>query len=119
MSKVLVVEDEFPVASFLTDLFETLGHQCRKLARGHDVIATARLWQPQLITLDIGIPSPNGLEVMQQLRNDRETKSIPIFIVSAHIDKTKYDKELSLANGVFEKPLDVKKFSEEVRKICK
>ncbi len=84
--KVLVVEDELSIASFMTDLIQDLGYDCRLLTSGVEVLQTAKDWKPDLITLDLVMPSPDGLQVLGMLKSDEETKNIPVFVAILRTD---------------------------------
>jgi CheY-like chemotaxis protein len=45
-------------------------------------LAAARLYHPQAIILDLLMPEMNGFEVLTALRNDPETRNIPVIVVS-------------------------------------
>jgi signal transduction histidine kinase/response regulator RpfG family c-di-GMP phosphodiesterase len=68
----------------------------------------ARTRRPDLILLDLHLPDISGQEVLQNLREDPETKTIPVVIVSA--DATPEQMQRSLASGALSyvtKPLDI------------
>lgn len=117
MKRVLVVEDELSIATFLTDVIHVLGHESKVMTSGRKVLETVKEWKPNLITLDIMMPSPDGIEVMEQIKNDPETSSIPIFIVSVVANDAELSDKLSKAQGVFQKPLETKLFIDQVRRV--
>ena len=118
MKKVLVVEDELSIANFLTDLIQILGYECKLLTSGKEVLDLAKTWKPDLITLDLAMPSPDGLQVLSMLKADGETKSIPVFVVSAIVNQPEIHRQLTAAHSIFQKPLDTKSFMQAVQKIC-
>ena len=117
MSKILIVEDELSIANFIADLFQMLGCETMVLTSGKKVLETVKEWKPDLITLDIMIPPPDGLEVFAALKKDPETKSIPIFIVSAVTKSPEVARAISRADAIFQKPIDTKYFVEQIHKI--
>lgn len=52
---------------------------------GSEAISLAQQIQPQLITLDLGLPGMSGWEVLRTLRADGATRAIPIVAISAHV----------------------------------
>src|SRR3989344_1140556 len=116
MKKILVVEDELSIANFITDMIQMLGYDSKVLTSGTHVLSTAKEWRPDLITLDIMMPSPDGLEVLQLLKTDPDTAHTPIFIISVIASNKEVAEKLKQAQGVFKKPLDTKHFIREVRK---
>jgi len=118
LKKVLIVEDELFTANFLVDIFNTLGFESKILTEGKPVLTTAREWKPNLITLDIMIPSPNGIEVLSELKSDPDTKSIPVFIVSVVANRSDLRDQLATACAIFEKPFEIKELIEKVQNVC-
>lgn len=119
MSKrVLIVEDELSVADFLADIVNLVGCETRKLHSGAKVLLTAKEWKPDVITLDIMIPPPDGLEVLELLKADPETRDIPVFVVSAIATRPNISGPLSRAQALFSKPLDTKLFIARLRETC-
>ncbi len=81
---VLVVEDSPDVRAILKAALEEEGCVTHVAGSGQAAIEMAHRLHPDLITLDIGLPGLTGREVVEQLRADPETRSIPIVAVSAH-----------------------------------
>ena len=79
----------------------------------------AKAEQPDLITLDLSMPQMDGGEVFARLREDSETKHIPICIVSGkpELRKLIYDKPHRPPEGYMDKPVDEEHFVKNVRKI--
>lgn len=115
IKRVLVVEDELSIADFLADVVQMLGCESKILTSGAKVLATAKEWRPSLITLDVMMPPPNGIEVLAQLKSDPETAQIPVFIVSVVAGKPEFLAQLDKAQEIFSKPLDTKQFVSKLK----
>ena len=115
MKKILVVDDELSIVNFLSDVVRVLGYESKFLTSGKKVIPTVKEWKPDLITLDIMIPPPNGVEILTQLKADPKTASIPVYIISAVTSTPDVKAILHLAQAVFTKPLDTKDFITQLR----
>ncbi len=82
MKKILIVEDELPLLSVLTDRFtqaEFLVLQAKDGAEGYKQAMEA---QPDLILLDILLPLIDGLDVLEKIRKNPSTKDIPVIILT-------------------------------------
>jgi PAS domain S-box-containing protein len=74
-------------------------------------IEAARLHHPSLILLDLHLGSRDGAEVLKQLKQDVETASIPVIMVSADATHSQIERLVALgAHSYLTKPLDVKLF---------
>ncbi|MBD3362533.1 response regulator [Candidatus Dojkabacteria bacterium] len=72
--------------------------------------------KPQLILLDLKLPKINGLEVLKNIRENDNTKNIPVAIfTSSELDKDMIDGYKLGANSYIQKPLDFTQFSEAVK----
>ncbi len=118
MKRVLVVDDELSISNFVTDIVHLLGYETKTLTSGSRVLATAKSWKPDLITLDVMMPSPDGIQVLRQLKGDPETAAIPVFVVSVVANNDEVRSQLSQAQSIFQKPIDTKEFIAQVQKAC-
>jgi PAS domain S-box-containing protein len=74
-------------------------------------VESARLHHPNLILLDLHLGSRDGTEVLRQLKQDVETATIPVVVVSADATPGQIERLISLgAHSYLTKPLDVKHF---------
>ena len=117
MKKILIVDDELSLVNFITDVVRILGFEPKFLTNGKKVLATAKSWKPDVITLDIMMPSPNGIEVLDQLKKDTETAAIPVFVMSALSADPEVLSKIKLAQAVFNKPIDTKEFIARLRQL--
>ena len=83
MRKILIVDDELSIVNFISDVVRVLGYEPKFLTNGSKVHSTVMEWKPDVVTLDIMMPSPNGLEVLIQLKADPQTAAVPVYILSA------------------------------------
>ena len=83
MSRILVAEDDPDIASLLAHYLQKAGFEAEIVASGRDVIARVLKTPPDLLLLDLMLPGADGLEVCRAMRNDQNTASIPIIMVTA------------------------------------
>lgn len=73
---------------------------------------------PTLIILDLKLPKKNGLEVLEEIRNNPETQFIPVIILTSFEEENDLTKSYQKgANSFVVKPVDVNKFKENVQKL--
>jgi CheY-like chemotaxis protein len=95
-STMLIVEDDPHYARILMDLAHDKGLKALVAARGVDALALARQWRPTAVSLDLFLPDMLGWTVLSQLKQDPETRHIPVQIVS--LDE---DRHHGLSRGAF------------------
>ena len=111
---VLVVEDDPPAAELLSRQLEKAGFRAEILRSGADVVARARKSKPAAITLDILLPGLDGWEVLNRLKHDEVTSSIPVIVISV-VD----NPELGMALGAvdyFVKPVPAEELVTRLRR---
>jgi CheY-like chemotaxis protein len=82
---VLVVEDD-PTVRFLERyLLEDAGYTVVVANNGEQALELAPACQPDLVVLDVGLPTISGLEVLHALNADEGTRGIPVLIVSSYV----------------------------------
>ena len=96
-SSVLVVEDEQDVADLLRYNLAKEGYDVVIVGNGADALKRARETKPELILLDIMVPQLNGWEVCRRLKQDAETRGIPIIMVTGRVEEG--DKVLGFEMG--------------------
>lgn len=94
--KILIVEDETTLSNVLGDKFKKEGHQIEVEASGTKALETAKKFKPDLILLDLLLPGKGGLEILEELKDDEDTKSIPVVISSNLDDDENIKKALKL-----------------------
>lgn len=68
--RILVVDDNIDAADSLARLLQLKGHTTDAVYNAHDALARAKLFRPDVVLLDIGLPDINGYEVARQMRID-------------------------------------------------
>jgi DNA-binding response OmpR family regulator len=107
--KLLAIEDEPVIVQLFRFNFELRGYDVLGCEMTEDIAGQVRREQPDLIILDILMPGKNGWLVLEELKADESTSSIPVVICSvmAKPEDRKKGKDL----GAFEyvtKPFDLR-----------
>ena len=66
--KILVVDDNHDSALSLAMMLSIMGHDTRTAHDGESAVASAEMFLPDVVLLDIGLPKLNGYEVAQRIR---------------------------------------------------
>ena len=83
MPKILVIEDESAISQLLRIVLENHGHEVLVADDGSRGLATATRRSPDAIMLDVMMPFMDGFAVLEALREDERTASIPVMMLSA------------------------------------
>lgn len=78
--RILIVEDEPQMRKFLAASLDSEGYRTIETDNGHEGLTLARMHNPDLILLDLGLPDIDGMEVTKGLR---EFSTKPIIVISA------------------------------------
>ncbi len=83
MSRVLVIEDDPAISQLLRIILENHGHEVIVADDGSRGVATATRRTPDAIILDVMMPFMDGFAVLEALRDDERTATIPVMMLSA------------------------------------
>lgn len=83
INKILIVDDEKPIHSYLQRKLSKLGYSIYIAEDGEEALTQVFSNLPDIILLDIKMPKLNGIEVCKRLKSDDRTKHIPILMLSA------------------------------------
>jgi len=127
--KVLVVDDELDMRTYISTLLETSGFKPLLAENGIQGLDMARRDKPKLIILDVMMPKESGINMYRELRKDPDLKGIPIIMLSALSRKTffhsqklldEYDGEkVPEPEAYIEKPPEPEELLELIQKILK
>ena len=85
--RILVVDDDKVTLRTLERILKQAGYSVIPLSLGGEAIKIAKDRSPSLIILDIMMPDMDGGDVAYVLKNDPETKNIPIIFLSSLVTK--------------------------------
>ena len=95
--RILVVEDQEDLRGILRDLLTSSGYEMLEAADGQAGVDKAKTEKPDLILMDIQMPTMDGYDATRQIKADPELKPIPIVAVSSFAMKG--DEEKARAAG--------------------
>jgi two-component system phosphate regulon response regulator PhoB len=124
--KVLVVDDELDMRTYISTLLETSGFKPLLAEDGIQGLVIARRDKPKLIILDVMMPKESGINMYRELRKDPDLKGIPVIMLSALSRKTffhsqklldEYDGEkIPEPEAYIEKPPEPEELLEAIQK---
>jgi two-component system OmpR family response regulator len=115
--RILLVDDEPDIREIAEiSLGLDAGFEVRQCACGADAVATAAVWAPFLILLDVVMPVMDGPTTLTHLRANPRTADIPVLFMTARAQASEVEHLVSLgAQGVILKPFNPMKLAAIVR----
>lgn len=117
--EILIIDDEVSFTEMVKLNLELNGkYTVKSEYRGAHGLEAAKEFKPDLILLDILMPGQNGIEVLQALKNDNETKSIPVIMISA-LKSTMAKNEIVdiYGAGTIEKPFTFQALESKIEEV--
>ncbi len=82
MKRILFVEDEFTLQKTFGEILKQEGYEMVSALDGEIGLRLAKTKKPDLILLDLILPKVHGFEVLKKLKEDIETKDIPVIVLT-------------------------------------
>lgn len=101
-----VVEDNEDIRYIVEFFLLDFDYEVQVSATAKEFIASMDKPLPDLYLLDVMLPDGNGLEICRYIKENKDTKHIPVIIMSAHSNEGEVKKE-SAANAFISKPFDL------------
>ena len=112
---ILIIEDDVSFAKALLNYTRSKGYKGIVAVRGDEGIALAKQFQPLGILLDLELPVKDGWEVMEELKNNVQTRPIPVHMMSSH--SVKRESLMKGAIDFIDKPVAFEQMQEIFKKI--
>lgn len=94
--KILIVEDERNMREALTEAFVDGGFEVLVEEDGESVADVVKEQSPDIVLLDIILPKKDGFEVLSELKEDNETRKVPVILSTNLSDPSDIQKALDL-----------------------
>ncbi|MBE6588361.1 MAG: response regulator transcription factor [Ruminococcaceae bacterium] len=94
---IYLLEDDASIRNFVEYALNNSGFEAKGFERPSDFWRALDSKAPKLVLLDIMLPEEDGLEVLRKLRARKDTKNVPVIMLTAKT--TEYDRVLGLDSG--------------------
>jgi DNA-binding response OmpR family regulator len=116
--KILVVDDKANIVLSLEFLMKQAGYDVRTASDGEEALAAIDADPPDLILLDVNMPTKNGFEVCETVRARNEWSHIRIIMLTAHGRDIEREKGLALgADDYLTKPFAIREVVSKVQEL--
>ena len=113
--KVLVVDDEVEVGSFLCDFLKRLGLEAEKATCGEEALKMFSLSKPDWVFLDLKMPDIDGLEVLRRMKEI--DSGIQALMITGRDDELSESEAHALgARDYLIKPVDLDELRTKIKK---
>ncbi|MGD9859991.1 MAG: response regulator transcription factor [Marinobacterium sp.] len=116
MPRVLVVDDEPNILLSLEFLMQQAGFEVTTAEDAEQAQVLISQQVPDLILLDISLPGMSGFDLLEQLRADEATRSLPVVMLTAHGREVEKEKGMALgASDYITKPFSTRELVSRVQ----
>lgn len=107
MKKILVIEDEVQIRGNISEILELTGFEVITADDGQIGLQLAKIESPDLIICDVMMPQLDGFEVVDALRHDARTATIPVIFLTAKVERVDQRRGMNLgADDYLTKPFE-------------
>lgn len=96
MAKLLLVEDDALLVRLYQKRFTKDGHEVVTARDGEEGLALIEREQPDLVLLDIMMPKLSGLEMLERIKANPATRSVPVVVLSNVSGEAEQEQALTL-----------------------
>lgn len=98
MAKLLLIDDDPLLLRMYQTKFQADGMEVETASDGIDGLAKISSFQPDLVLLDVMMPKMNGLDVLKKIKENEQTKKIPVVMLT-NVSSSDTDEQSGLALG--------------------
>jgi len=118
MTVVLVADDDDDILLLVTTRLRRDGFEVIAARNGEEALALAKERHPDIAVLDIGMPKLDGLEVLEQIREDETLKGIRVLLLTAKAQESDVRRGYDAgADAYVRKPFSPSELSTRVREL--
>jgi DNA-binding response OmpR family regulator len=104
---ILVIEDNSAILDVITLVLQSEAYQVNGLSKSIDYMVHIDELKPDLLIMDIMLPDGDGRVILQELRQNDNTKDIPVLMISARYTEDNVRQGEYKPNGFLAKPFDI------------
>ncbi len=125
--KILVIDDEPDVITFLGTLLRKNGYDVCEACDGVQGMKMVLEQEPDLVCLDLLMPEKTGIKMYREMRKDEQLKNLPVIMVTGLTSVDRWDfkdfktfiheRAIPGPQGYIEKPIDKDQFLKAVKEV--
>ena len=115
---ILVVDDEPGMVAMVGDYLTLRGYRVFTAYDGVEGLTAAKKVKPDMIILDIMMPRMDGYEMLERLKKDKDTVSIPVIMLSAKTEDKDKLKAAKLCSEIYiTKPVELNDLGKKIETV--
>jgi DNA-binding response OmpR family regulator len=123
LKKILVMGEEEDSLTYFSSFFANEGFFVISASNKEDGVQKALEEKPDIITIDIALPCESCINTLSQLQNDKETKDIPVIVITEpKVNLKRFTtkcKGFHIPADCLEKPINREQLLDKVKKLLK
>ncbi|WP_427338512.1 response regulator [Caloranaerobacter sp. DY30410] len=120
LKKILIVDDEEHIIELIRFNLETNGYHVITANDGNEALKKIKEERPNLVILDLMLPSIDGIEICKILRKDKETEKLPIIMLTAKSEEIDMILGLEIgADDYITKPFSVRELLARIKAVLR
>ncbi|MDN3587541.1 response regulator [Pedobacter aquatilis] len=104
--KIYILEDTIDILELLEEILTTAGYEVTGFTNVAEFNLALKGDKPDLFLMDVMLPDGHGINICEHLKLDRNTKAIPVILLTANVEIEKM-KLRSRADDFIPKPFDI------------
>jgi two-component system CheB/CheR fusion protein len=115
---IVLVDDEMDSLNLIYDLLKLKGVQVYKARNGQQCLALLDQIAPTMVVMDLAMPTPDGWQLLQQVRARPGLENLPVVAVTAfYSDRVREEAYRAGFNAFFSKPVKSGEFVDELARV--
>jgi DNA-binding response OmpR family regulator len=105
-ARILVIDDDQPILGMMRNILKEYGFEPATAATAREALELARDEAPDLVLVDLSMPTMSGAELIREFRLQNGLAAVPILVLSGHAHLASEAEQLD-ADGWIQKPFDL------------
>lgn len=96
VNRILIIEDDLPLYNLYAAELKLKGYEVLNISDGMMAFDAVKAQKPDLVLLDIVLPGRNGVDILQDIKSDLQTKDVRVIMLTNYGGDTNVNKSMEL-----------------------
>ena len=117
---ILIIEDDADIRTFVSRVLELEGYRTIEAETGEEGLRLTRERRVTLVLLDLKLPGESGWVILEKIKIEPETSSIPVIVFTASVAASERDRSLAMgAADYLVKPLSAASLKDAIARVLR